>query len=106
MRWLFTGLVLLSLVASCAYPESGVRVVDDRPRIAIENAPLNSVLLVDGLDMGPASRFDGKENVLRVERGTHRIEVVSQGATILSEEIFLGGGELRVLKVHFSGGVE
>ncbi len=88
------------LVFGCSYPTSGVRVLDDRPSVVIQDAPIGSFLLVDGLNMGKAGLYNGRERALLLEPGTHQIEVMSQGNVIHSERVFLGDGELKTIKVH------
>lgn len=102
MKSLLVVLSMIVLVHGCAYPTSGVRVSDNRPSIAVENAPDEAVLIVDGLNMGLANQYNGRDKALLMEPGTHKIEVVNQGKPILSEQIFLGGGELKIFKVHSS----
>lgn len=91
--------LIVALVGGCAYPSTGLRIPDERPSIAIEGAPGSAMLYVDGLEMGLAGNFDGARQVLLLESGKHRIEVIDRGETLLSETIFLGGGELRKLSV-------
>lgn len=89
----------MSFVVGC-YPESEVRVTDNRPKIAIKNAPENAVVYVDGLKMGLASQFNGDPNVLLVEPGRHKIEVRSDNRILLSEDVFLGESALKTLTVN------
>ena len=103
MRLLLVSLAVVITLVNCAYPTTGLRVPDERPSIAIKGAPDDAILHVDGLNMGAASSFVGVSQVLLLEPGTHKIEVKSQGKTVLSENIFLGGGEVRTLVV--TGGV-
>lgn len=98
-QFLTIGIVLLALIVGCAYPTSGVRVPDERPSIAVKNAPRDAVLYVDGLNMGMARDYDGRSQVLLLEPGTHKVEVSTGGRVLLSETVFLGGGELRTLVV-------
>ena len=96
---------IILLVSGCAYPTSGVRVLDKRPSIAIQNAPKDAILMVDGVNMGLANNYDGQDRALLVESGTHKIEVMNHGMPILSEQVFLGSGELKTFRVHTSGKV-
>jgi hypothetical protein len=91
---------IMLLVFGCSYPTSGVRVIDDRPCVVIQGAPIGSFLLVDGLNMGKAELYNGRERALLIEPGTHQIEVMNQGNVIHSEQVFLGDGELKTIKVH------
>jgi hypothetical protein len=103
MKRLLVFSFITLLVYGCHYPTSEVRVLDDRPTIVIQNAPKGAFLFVDGLNMGQARLYDGREKALVLEPGTHEIEVTSQGNVIHSERVFLGDGELKTLKVHSSG---
>ena len=93
--------VLLVGIVGCRYPESQVRTADDRPQIAVENAPRGSTLYVDKIKIGPAKNYSKKTSPLFLEPGTHQVVVRTDGGSILLKEtIFLGGGELKVLRVH------
>jgi len=66
-------IALTLLLGSCALPETVVKTGSPRPQLAIQGAPADSVLFVDGLSMGLASQFDGNAKVLRVEEGVHQV---------------------------------
>lgn len=100
MKRMFVFFSITLLLFGCSYPTSGVRVLDDRPSIVIQGAPMESFLFVDGLNMGKASLYNGLERALLIEPGTHQIEVMSQGNVIHSERVFLGNGELKTIKVN------
>ena len=107
MKLLVAGFLLLTLAVGC-YPASEVRVVDSRPKLAIKNAPDNAILYVDGLNMGLANRYGGesssdesaKARILLLEPGRHKIIVKLNGKILLSEDVFLGEGILKTLKVR------
>jgi len=104
MRRLFLFVSVMLLIYGCAYPTTSVKVLDERPSLVIQNAPRDSVLIVDGLDMGKASFYDGQKKVLLLEPGTHKVEVRSNNKRIHSEKIFLGGGETKTINVLSEGG--
>ena len=96
-RWL---LVMTALaVAGCSYSASQTRIPDDRPAIGVSNAPDDASLLVDGRLFGLVSQYFGDQKVLRLEPGTHIVAITLNGRTLLSEKVFLGGGEIRMLTV-------
>lgn len=99
MKPLLRVLMTLVLVSACSYPTTEVRITDNRPALAIQGASADALLYVDGLAMGLAQQFDGRSQVLLLEPGTHKIEVISQGKVVLTEKVFLGGGEVRTLSV-------
>lgn len=106
MKYLIILFSLMVLAFGCASPSGGVRVPDKRPSIVVQNAPMDAIVMVDGLDMGLANDYDGKEKALLIESGTHKIEVISRGISIISEQIFLGSGELKTFKVGPSGAIK
>jgi hypothetical protein len=81
-------------------PETTVRTVDHRPSLAVTGAPAGAVLLVDGQAVGPAKDFDGNPAVLRLEPGTHQVEVRgADGAPLYQQKVFLDS-ELKHIEVH------
>jgi hypothetical protein len=93
-------LAVLALgVAACAGPATTVRTVDTRPALAVAGAPSGSVLVVDGIAIGDASTYDGRPNVLRVEPGTHEVEIRTGQQIVFRERVFVES-ELKTVKVH------
>ena len=93
------ALIMVLSAAACSYSESQVRVPDDHPAILVANAPDDALLLVDGRTYGPVTQFFHDDQVLRLEPGTHKIVVTLNGQALLTEKVFLGGGEIRTLTV-------
>ena len=92
--------LLLGLsVLGCSYSETQTRVPESRPAIAVRNAPEEAVVSVDGRILGAVSQFFHGDQVLRLEPGTHKVAIINQGQTLLSEKVFLGDGEVRTLIV-------
>ena len=91
-------LFAISLTA-CTYPTTTINAVDARPSLAFTNASPTAALLVDGIVVGNAASFNGKTNVLRLERGMHRIEVKDGTRTLLSQSIYLGDDLLKTINL-------
>jgi hypothetical protein len=90
----------LCFLAACAMPQTTARTVDHRPSLAVTGAPAGSVLLIDGQEVGPANAYDGNPAVLRLEPGTHQVEVRrADGAPLLAQKVFLDS-ELKRIEVH------
>lgn len=89
-----------ALIQGCSYPEPAkVEQSETRPKIGISGAPENSMLFVDGLDMGPAANYNGKEGVLMIESGKHLVELKAANGRILhSEELFLSSSTTKIIK--------
>lgn len=98
----FICLALTALLGGCAL-NSSTRAVDDRPGIAFKEVPVGAVLYVDKIQMGDPSLYDGKHKVLRVEAGTHDVEVKGPNGVMLSERIFCGSGETRTITLTGAG---
>ena len=101
--WFRLMVLLLSLVCmlGCRYPDSQVRTVEDQPRIVLHDAPAGSILYVDGIQIGSAREYGPKSNALILEPGTHQVIVRTGSGTLLLEEtIFLGGSELKTLRIR------
>ena len=87
-------------LAACAGPTTTVRTVDTRPALAVVGAPSGGVLYVDGAAVGDAGAYDGQPNVLRLEPGTHVVEIREPGGKLLyTQRVFLES-ELKTIQVH------
>ena len=92
------AIIALSLfLGACALPETTVKTGSARPQLAIKGAPAETILVVDGLSIGPASQFDGNPKVLVIEEGMHQVVIQRDGKTIHSEKAFVSNGETRVI---------
>ncbi len=87
-------------LAACVGPTTTLRTVDTRPALAIAGAPSGTVLFVDGAAVGDPGSYDGQPNILRVEPGTHLVELRDhRGAVVFSQRVFVES-ELKTVKVH------
>lgn len=92
--------VFLAVVAACAYPQAVVRTVESRPTLAVTGAPAGAILVVDGHPVGEAAAYDGNPQALKLEPGTHRVEVrAANGAVLYQQRVFLES-ELKRIEVH------
>ncbi len=103
MKFLCAGLIVLfaAFLQGCHYPDAAkIEQKDSRPTLGVSGAPKGAVLYVDGLAMGSAGNYDGKKRVLRVETGTHLVEIKSADGQVLhSETLFLSGSTTKVLQL-------
>jgi len=87
-------------LAACVGPTTTVKTVDTRPALAFAGAPSGTVLYVDGARIGDPSSYDGQPNILRVEPGTHAVEIRDgRGAVVFSQRVFVES-ELKTVQVH------
>lgn len=97
-----TILSILFLLEGCVYPNRQVQILDDRPSLSVVDAPQNAILYVDGLEIGPANNFNGNPNILRLEPGTHHVEIRQGKDVIHSLDVFLAEGTQRKIKLSGS----
>jgi hypothetical protein len=95
----FIAAAVIATLAACAGPTTVVKTVDTRPAIAVTGAPSGSILFLDGLQLGDPSAWDGNPGVLRVEPGTHLVEIRVDGRPIFTQKVYVEG-ELKTIKVH------
>ncbi len=85
-----------ALMAGCTQmPTEKQGVSDLRPQISFswsDAALAQAQVFVDGMAMGQAVQYPEGRASLRVLPGTHDLQVVLQGRTLLSERIYLGDG--------------
>ena len=102
MRYFMLALVCALLVA-CDLPHSTVRTGAPAPALIVTGAPANSLLYVDGVQMGTATTFNGKPYTVSVLEGVHVVEVRLAGKVIYTEKTFVGSGETHTVNVLVGG---
>lgn len=93
------SILVLLLGVGCQEPRTSTSIPESRPRIMIQQAPQGSVVFVDGKEVGQAKDYNGEPGVLLLEAGTHLVEVRLGDQVLISQRIFLGGGELRTIAI-------
>ena len=92
-------LVVLMLLAACSLPQTTVRTGLPAPTLIVTGAPSGSVLIVDGLEMGSATQYDGNPKVLAVLEGTHQVEVRLGSSVVHREKAFVSSGQSHTVVV-------
>jgi hypothetical protein len=90
-RIILLSVFIAPFVTGCAinYPTTNVSTVDSRPTLSFTNAPADSIVLVDGINMGNTAKYNGNPKVLAVEPGTHDIAVMQGSNTVYKQTIFV-----------------
>ncbi|WP_372985599.1 hypothetical protein [Marinobacter sp.] len=102
MRIVLALLLCFTLTACVQSPTRNTQVVDDRPGIAFELPSVASEyyeLRIDGVSYGYVGQYQAGENLLRIIDGTHQVELLSDGKVVYHQEVYLGAGVNRILKV-------
>lgn len=70
------------------------------PTLAVVGTPPNAMLYVDGLYIGLADDYNGKNRVLSLLEGVHEIQIRSGGAVIHQEKILSVVGETKIIRLN------
>jgi hypothetical protein len=93
-------LISIALVSACSLPQTTVRTGAAAPSLIVSGAPAGSTLYVDGLQMGPATQYDGNPKILAVLEGAHQVEVRQGANVVYSEKAFVSNGETHTVRVQ------
>jgi uncharacterized lipoprotein YajG len=94
------ALTFALLLASCSAPSTTVRTVDTRPAIAILDSAPGAILVLDGRPVGQAAAYNGQPNVLRLEPGTHEVEIRDPAGTAVFRQTVFVESEIKTIRVH------
>ena len=94
------ALVVAVTLAACAGPSTTVTAVDTRPALAISGAASGLTLFVDGAPVGDPRSYDGNPTVLRVEAGTHDVELRDGSGIVRFRQRVFVESELKTIQVH------
>jgi uncharacterized lipoprotein YajG len=100
MKRLLRLLVMAPMLGACAMPTTTVRTTDTRPSLVISGATGGSTLYVDGQSVGPAASYDGHPSVLKVEPGTHEVDLRDASGRILFRQKVFVESETKTIEVH------
>ena len=100
MKNLLRAVPLALLLAACSAPSTTVRTVDTRPAIAILDSGPGAILVLDGMTVGQASAYNGQPNVLRLEPGTHEVEIRDASGKVTYRQTIFVESEIKTIRVH------
>ena len=98
MRIIFAILGVLS-IAACSYPQSSASTVDSRPQLSIANAPPNSLLTIDNVQLGDAAQYAPDKKQIALDHGTHHIVITASGTVLFDNLVYLGDGTNRTIEL-------
>ncbi len=93
-------LSLATMLSACSAPSTTVRTRDTRPGLAVIDTPPGAVLVLDGKTVGPAIEYSGQPNVLRLEPGTHDVELRDARGTVVFRQTIFVESEIKTIRVH------
>jgi hypothetical protein len=107
MRFAAVALLLIaSTLASCVQmPTEKHQAVDLRPQLAflVDNPgmdPMALDVIIDGAPVGLVATYLAGQQAVRVLPGTHVIRIVRGSTVILEEQMYLGDGITKTIRVN------
>ncbi len=88
------------LLGACSAPSTTVRTVDTRPALVILDTAPGALLVLDGRVVGPALAYSGQPDVLRLEPGTHEVEIRDPSGKVTYRQTIFVESEIKTIRVH------
>ncbi len=93
-------LVVLTALSACSWFGSRRHAAPRQPaEIVITGAPVASLVLIDGVQAGPAVARNDQPEILDVAPGSHQVAIQVNEAIVYREELYVGSGERRIVSV-------
>lgn len=73
-------------------PTEMVQTKDDRPFIMFSGAQSGDVVVLDGINLGLASDYITGKSGMRIESGTHILQIKRAGETIFNQKFYVSDG--------------
>jgi hypothetical protein len=74
------------------------------PEIIVTGAPVGSIVIIDGVQIGQATVNNDRSRVLDVAAGTHKVEIRMGDRVVYREDTYVGLGERSVVIVKSGSG--
>ena len=74
------------------------------PEIIVTGAPVGSIVMIDGVQIGQATVNNDRSRVLDVAAGTHKVEIRMGDRVVYREDTYVGLGERSVVIVKSGSG--
>ncbi|MDY6855387.1 MAG: PEGA domain-containing protein [Thermodesulfobacteriota bacterium] len=80
--------ILTLFLAGCGTPKESTFGVGNEGTLRIICSPNSAKVFVDGVSMGKANRYDGDPGYIKLDSGTHRIEIRKEGYIPYTKEVY------------------
>ena len=104
MRRLFASLAFVCsvlMLSGCVNtPTETAGVKDDRPYIMFDGVASNDMIVLDGIGMGKASDFISGKSALRIEPGTHMVQIRRNDEVVLEQKFYIARGSSKSFTIH------
>ena len=86
------------MLSACSWFHAKVPRAPDPTVFIVTGAPAGSILFIDDVQKGQAAELHKPQTVSSVE-GTHKVEVRFGDSVVFRENVYIKGGERRVVTV-------
>jgi len=98
------GIMLVPVLTGCTQtPTRTSEVTDNRPMVMFEPSQRDRaseyIIYIDNLRVGTANQYLSPRNSLKLESGTHLIEIYRDGNIVYRDHVYLNEGS--TITVHF-----
>lgn len=87
---IFLFLISVWIMTGCGTPKEATIGVSNEGLLQILCSPGDAEVFVDGVSMGKANKFDGKPGYIKLDSGTHKIEIKKEGFAPYTRDVFAG----------------
>jgi hypothetical protein len=91
-------ILALTMLSACSWFHARAPHAPDPPVFVVTGAPAGSIVFIDDVQKGQAAEFHKPQTLSSVE-GTHKVEVRFGDTVVYREDIYIKGGERRVVTV-------
>ncbi len=93
------ALSFLVLTGCVNTPTEIVQARDDRPFIMFAEVRSGDVVVLDGINMGAASDYMVGKSGMRIEPGTHFLQIKRDGKTVFNQKFYVADGVSKTFTV-------
>jgi hypothetical protein len=95
-----TSIILaLMMLSGCSWFHAKAHPAPEPPVFIVTGAPAGSIVFIDDVQTGQPAAFNDKPQTVRSTEGTHKVEVRFGDNVVYRENIYIKGGERRVVTV-------
>ncbi|MDP9009780.1 MAG: hypothetical protein M3N91_13925 [Pseudomonadota bacterium] len=91
-------ILALAMLSGCSWFHSRTPPAPEPPVFIVTGAPAGSIVFIDDVQKGQEAEFNRPQTVSSVE-GTHKVEVRFGDTVVYREDVYIKGGERRVVTV-------
>lgn len=92
-------ILALAMLSGCSWFHAKPPRAPDPPVFIVTGAPAGSIVFIDDVQKGQAAEFNDKPQTVSSVEGTHKVEVRFGDTIVYRENIYIKGGERRVVTV-------